>query len=249
MKNSITIILIFGVFQNMFSQCYPNLHSTNWFDAWVSCESNVSPNPVNKNGHWLLFDLGQRYRVQRIKVWNFNDPSQLDLGVSKLKVEYSGNQINWYTNQVLDLERAPGHNRYEGMDWQDLQISEARYILLTAEANFGKSSCYGLGEVQFEVEKLIISNLEEENNAALKVIPQPNPFNQQVYLDIQLGSTSPASYQVLDLYGKIWKSGDLDNGNNHHIIRLITEDWPAGSYVFSIRQNKESQQTLLVKIK
>jgi len=249
MKKFILLSLFLLSTRLLISQCYPDRHSTNWFDGWMSCEASVSPNPVNKNGHWLLFDLGQRYRVQKIKIWNYNDPSQLDNGISKLKVEYSGNKVNWYEDRILDLDKAAGHNRYEGMDWMDLGIPEARYILLTAESNFSKSSCFGLGEVLFEVEKLLISDVESEPTNILKAIAQPNPFNQQVYLDLELSNQYPANYQVSDMFGKIWKSSQIESGKGRHTLRILTDEWPVGTYVFSIRQNGESFQTFLVKMK
>jgi|JI10StandDraft_1071094.scaffolds.fasta_scaffold00215_44 hypothetical protein len=232
------------------AQCYPDRHSTNWFDGWVSCQSKASPNPANKAGHWMLFDLGTRYRIDRIKFWNSNDPSHLDWGIRELKIDYSKDSTSWRSISLINLDKAPGHNRYEGMDWLDVNISDARYILLTAESNFGKDSCYGLAEVQFSAEKVNTVDVADENpeENAFQVNIKPNPFKSQFVAEISGLKDEQIQYQVVDLLGKVWQSGQIQMQRSTYQLRIISEEWPAGNYVLALRKNNHSSKYSLIKM-
>ncbi len=245
-----TIALGISTFLSLNAQCFPDRHSTNWFDGWMSCNPQASPDPNLKAGHWLLFDLGKRYSIRGIRIWNYNDPDLLARGISKLSIHYSGDSIRWYHDRDLDLDPAPGHNRYEGMDWKSLTIPEAKYILLTALENFGASGCYGLGEVMFEAEEVIISdNLDETaSEIDLKVRLLPNPFSRQFQAEIDLIPDQMATWQVTDLMGRKWASGSLHSLKSKYYLRVLSENWPAGNYVFSINQGELYAKSLVVKI-
>jgi len=232
------------------AQCYPDRHSTNWFDGWVSCQSKASPNPTNKAGHWMLFDLGTRYRIDRIKFWNSNDPSHLDWGIRELKIDYSKDSTSWRSISLINLDKAPGHNRYEGMDWLDVNITDARYILLTAESNFGKDSCYGLAEVQFSAEKVNTVDVADENpeENAFQVNIKPNPFKSQFVAEISGLKDEQIQYQVVDLLGKVWQSGQIQMQRSTYQLRIISEEWPAGNYVLALRKNNHSSKYSLIKM-
>lgn len=249
MKKLILILIYISIQLDTNAQCYPDRHSTNWFDSWISCSKTTSPNPANPVGHWLLFDLGKRYQVGKIKIWNHNDPSNLNWGASKIKIEYSGNKRDWYFDRIIDLSKAPGNNRYEGMDWIDLSVNQAQYILLTVEETFGKESCAGLAEVQFEVENVLISETEDPIHYELAIEVKPNPFQNHFYADLHVQAGVPAEYQIIDMMGKVWSRSSLDPARTIHTVRVLTDEWPSGPYVLSIKQNAKSTQRLLMKIK
>ena len=195
------------------AQCYPDRHSTNWFDGWVSCHSKTSPNPSNTAGHWLLYDLGNRYKIDKLKIWNSNDPSHLDWGMKEVKVDYSKDSIVWKTIGILDLEKATGTNRYEGMDWLNVTIPDAKYILLTAVSNFGRDSCYGLAEIRFSAEKLNLTQVNEiADHENIQTSISPNPCTDLFYAQIATTNPEMLTYQCTDITGKIhlvlfkWKS-------------------------------------------
>lgn len=243
------ILILLCTIQLSHAQCFPDRHSTNWFDGWMSCKASPSPDPNLNAGHWLLFDLGKRYRIQGIRIWNYNDPALLNRGISKMAVHYSGDSVRWYHDRDIDLEKAPGHNRYEGMDWENLSIPEARYVLLTALENFGHESCFGLGEVLFEAEEVIISGTDEEKSQKeIKISLAPNPFNRQFQAEIELIPDQEAHWHVSDMMGRTWASGTFESNRSTYYLRVLTDRWPQGSYVFSIRQGAAHKQSLAVKI-
>ena len=250
MKLYLNIFFFLLISLHLNAQCYPDRHSTNWFDGWVSCQSKESPNPDNKQGHWMLFDLGTRYKIDRIKFWNSNDPAHLDWGIRELKIDYSKDSTTWRSISVINLEKAPGHNRYEGMDWLDVNIPDARYLLLTAQSNFGKDSCYGLAEVQFSAEKVNTVNVADENpeEDSFQVNIKPNPFKSQFVAEISGLKEELIQYQVVDLLGKVWQSGQIQMQRSNYQLRIISEEWPAGNYVLSLRKNKQSSKFSLVKM-
>jgi len=162
---------------NLNAQCYPDRHSTNWFDAWISCQEKENPNPVNKAGHWILFDLKNQYEIDKIKFWNINDPDRLNWGMKDVLIDYSIDSILWANAGTFSLQQGEGSNRYEGMDWTDVVIPKARYVLISGLSNYG-GSCSGFAEIRFSAEKInIVTDNTEVNNPttnALDIKIQPN---------------------------------------------------------------------------
>ena len=76
------------------AQCYMDRHNTNWHDAWVSCQTDMSPNTSRGLGHWIMYDLGYTYILGDIHVWNINDP---DLDALHRELERLGVPQNHYS--------------------------------------------------------------------------------------------------------------------------------------------------------
>lgn len=150
MKKSIITIFILSISLNLFGQCFPERHSTNWFDAWVSCETSISPN--SSKSHWIMYELDALYKIDKFKIWNINDPSHLEWGTKNLLIEYSEDGKNWFIADSFVLTKATGTNDYEGDDWIDLNIPKAKFLLLTSLTNF-KGDCHGFSEIKFSAEK------------------------------------------------------------------------------------------------
>jgi hypothetical protein len=94
-KIFILIVACCMVQQLGIAQCYPNRHSTNFFDGWVSCETAVNPNPARGKGHFIMYDYGKRYALGQMKIWNSNDPSHLDWGMQEVVIDYSVDGETW----------------------------------------------------------------------------------------------------------------------------------------------------------
>lgn len=168
MKQIILYIFLFLLSSYIsFSQCYPDRHSTNAHDGWVSCSSAPSPNPSGGNGHWILYDLGQVRQLYKSTIWNLNSPDRLDWNIQSARFDYSVDG-NSYTNlTTTTLLQASGESLYEGMTGPDFGGISARYILITAVSNYG-GTCYGLGEVRFYTEP------DSPNSLSLNVNPCVN---------------------------------------------------------------------------
>jgi hypothetical protein len=249
MKKFILLILI-CYSPLLFSQCFPDRHSTNWFDAWISCKEKASPNPSNGSGHWILYDLNNQYIIDKIKIWNVNDPEHLNWGMKNIRIEYSVDSVSWSSAGEFTLNQAEGTNRYEGMDWTDVVIPKARYILITGLSNFG-GSCYGLAELRFSAEKVeIVTGVDDKTNdienIQLKVLP--NPFSDLFRMEISGDRQSDVVIQITDLFGKIMHSEVLSMANGYNNLRIQTKRWAPGAYLVIAQQNDQITRKQIIKI-
>ena len=143
-------ILLLGVLmlvQVSEAQVYPDRHSTNGFDGWISCEPSVHPTSGHGNSHWIQYDFGQNYSLHDMQIWNMNHPDYLKSGIKRMIVEISTNGTIWTLVDTVTLPKATASGRYEGILGPDLGGTTARYMLLTALSNHG-DGCYGLSEVR-----------------------------------------------------------------------------------------------------
>lgn len=152
MKQTIVYIFLFSLSSYIsYSQCYPDRHSTNAHDGWVSCSVAPSPNPNWGNSHWILYDLGSVKQLYQSTIWNLNNPDRLDWNIRSARFDYSIDGTSYSNLTTTTLPQAPGESLYEGFAGPDFGGLSARYILITAINNYG-GSCSGLGEVRFYTE-------------------------------------------------------------------------------------------------
>lgn len=232
------------------AQCFPDRHSTNWFDAWVSCQEKENPNPVNKPGHWILFDLKNQYEIDKIKFWNINDPDRLNWGMKDVLIDYSVDSILWSNAGTFSLLKAEGTNRYEGMDWTDVVIPKARYVLISGLNNYG-GSCSGFAEIRFSAEKInVITDNEDEETPAtnLDIKIEPNPFSIATRLEFNSNSDEPLEIQISDWFGRIIHSEQLSLNKGHQSLRIATQRWTAGAYLLTCKQGNLITRKQLIKI-
>lgn len=253
MKNLKYILLVsIGIFflQSLCSQCYPDRHSTDWFDSWVSCQESPSPNPANKAGHWIVYDLKDRYSIDKIKIWNINDPSHLDWGIRLCKVEYSGNYVDWFEAGELSLEKGTGKTYYEGMDWQDLRMPEARYILITALSNYGKEACYGFAEIKFSAEKTLVTSTDNvSGNKVLSATIAPNPVDQYFIAHIQSEESEMVEYRCVDMFGQVIDQGKIKMTQSNYLLKIYTDEWIPGQYRLLLKNSSSMVNLSVVKLK
>lgn len=250
MKKIIVLFLVVISCVQLDAQCYPDQHSTSWMDSWISCSEAPSPNIANGNGHWILYDLKERYTIDQVKVWNVNDPAHLDWGIKDCKIEYSGNLTNWYQAGELRLDKATGRSNYEGMDWTNLRMQEARYVLITALSNYGTGNCYGLAEIRFSAEKVLISDINSDSNATseLSATIQPNPVSDQFMAKIQSKVGEELEYSCVDMFGHVIDKGRINLSKSNYILRVITTHWVPGQYQFVIKSDDQVRRYSVVKI-
>ncbi|MEP7196403.1 MAG: hypothetical protein ABI851_07760 [Saprospiraceae bacterium] len=250
MKKIYTILIAFLFIHSIsFGQCFPDQHSTNWFDAWVSCQPAPSPNIASKDGHWIVYDLKERYSIDKIKLWNINDPAHLDWGIRDCKIEYSGNLVDWYDAGEFRLEKASGKSHYEGMDWMNVRMPEARYILISALSNYGKEDCYGFAEIKFSAEKNLISSNDNTNNdVTMKAVISPNPFQDYFMANISSNVGDEIHYSCVDLFGHVISSGKINMTQSNYILRVLTNEWATGNYQLILRKANQIAHYSIVKL-
>ncbi|MBK8955163.1 MAG: hypothetical protein IPM34_06355 [Saprospiraceae bacterium] len=244
-----TIALLIFAASQLDAQCFPDRHSTNWFDSWVSCYAKANPNPAHPESHWILFDLNKLYRIDRMKIWNLNDPDRLSWGMQEIAIDYSEDSLLWNHAGQFVLDQASGNNRYEGMPWTDLTIPKARFVLITAISNFG-GNCAGLSEVFFSAEKVQspVDVDEEELASEYSVDIQPNPFTDLTSLSFQGKPGTRIFYQITDLFGKSIESGYANLDNGYAFTKLSTRKWLPGSYVLISNDGNQILRKVLVRM-
>lgn len=245
MKKSTITIFILSISLNLFGQCFPERHSTNWFDAWVSCETSISPN--SSKSHWIMYELDALYKIDKFKIWNINDPSHLEWGTKNLLIEYSEDGKNWFIADSFVLTKAPGTNDYEGEDWIDLNIPKAKFLLLTSLTNF-KGDCYGFSEVKFSAEKIKLNTTISYEKNKMRVEVTPNPFSNQIEVNINSSLNGSCQIEILNSLGQNVYNNIvmIDNYTFHQTLDL--KHLKSGIYHFQIKQKSVKYSKNILKL-
>ena len=245
MKKNIITIFILSISLNLFGQCFPDRHSTNWFDAWVSCETSISPN--SSKSHWIMYELDALYKIDKFKIWNINDPSHLEWGTKNLLIEYSEDGKNWFIADSFVLTKATGTNDYEGDDWIDLNIPKAKFLLLTSLTNF-KGDCYGFSEVKFSAEKIKLNTTISYEKNKMRVEVTPNPFSNQIEVNINSSLNGSCQIEILNSLGQNVYNNIvmIDNYTFHQTLDL--KHLKSGIYHFQIKQKSVKYSKNILKL-
>jgi hypothetical protein len=244
MKHLIYIyILLLSV--KLVAQCYPDRHSTSWYDAWVSCEKSENPNAERGVSHWVQYDLGAIYSLKTSHFWNINDPLHLDYGVREMAVDLSLDGINWEPFGAFDLEISEGKPIYEGVSGPDFESTLARFVLITVLDNYG-GNCSGFSEMKINVGDFI-SEIDPETG--FEAIVYPNPFGEQITIKLYtLFPDENLTYTITDLLGKtLFTSTPQElQGENELIIEEEIKNLSTGIYLLSLYHH--SQEPVTFKI-
>ena len=247
-QNIYISILAFLSFQFAQSQCYPDRHSTNWYDGWVSCEK--SPNPIASYGetHWIMYDLGYDYVLNKTKLWNANEPKHVDYGINEFDIDYSLDGITWTNLGTFNIKPASGSSTYEGDEGPDFNSAKARYVLITPNSNYG-GNCYGLSELKIWVtDPFLVVEKEDGFNASV----YPNPFLDTISIRIAaLDESIPLEYTLYDILGRSIISNTLTIAQDidSYKLSLNGNDLSIGIYILKVTQNGKEQSFKLIKKK
>ena len=249
MKKLLLLLFASIVFQPLvFSQCFPNRHSTNFFDGWVSCEPATNPNPIRPVSHFIMYDFGKVYKLGQMKIWNSNDPSHLDWGMRDVAIDYSIDGEVWLTGGEFTFPQASGLSTYEGDAGPHLNDIEGRYLLITALNNYG-GKCYGLSEFRVNGEEVIISAVDDPATLdCVQVSIYPNPFAEKMTLVLTPGCSGELHYLIYDILGHELKADKASLMAGQEKTIEVGNDLPAGSYMLNIKFGGKSIQKSLVKM-
>jgi hypothetical protein len=115
----------------------------------------------NVQNHWrakagpdgslsLTFDLGARFDLSKVRIWNYNEAGGTDRGVKDIVVSFSNDNVNFTDSQPLTVGEAPGRSDYEGEDHELDPGAGCRYVKFDIASSHGSSGGYtGLSEVRF----------------------------------------------------------------------------------------------------
>ena len=228
------------------AQCYPDRHSTTWYDSWISCETTPNPNSSYNNSHWIMYNLGYEYILKDTKLWNLNEPNRLDNGISEFAIDYSLDGTEWKHLGTYTIGMAPGTSIYEGEEGPDFDGVRARYVLITPLSNFG-GECYGFSEL-----KINISDPFEiiDEDIGFNAFVYPNPFLNNVNLRIKsIYENKPLTYALYDIFGRkiISQAFSLLESQDTYEIELNGQNLASGIYIFNIEQNGKNRSFKLLK--
>jgi len=241
---SFLIILQFSI--NINAQCYPDRHSTNWFDAWISCESNENPNDERPVSHWIMYDLGAEHVLGEMQVWNINDPSHLDRGFNQVYIDFSSDGSTWTELGLFNFSQGSGESIYEGFEAADFEENHARYVLLTADSNYG-GDCYGISEIKIDAE-LFVSVEELAENPCFQVQLFPNPFRSDLTAVIHAQCYEPMTISIVNTLGKEVFHQSLRSPQNTNRIPILNQDLASGMYYFVVSQGDKMSRETIVKM-
>jgi len=245
MKYILITFLLIASWQQTHAQCYIDRHSTNWYDAWVSCETSINPISSYGNTHWILYDLGYVYPLFDSQIWNANEPIQLENGIQNYAVDYSIDSVNWIHLGNYSLNQASGLPIYEGEIGPDFSGSLARYVLITPTSNYG-GSCYGLSEIKIYVDENYSGINDKETG--LRVVAFPNPFKDN--FSVTVNSLTPEKeikLTLFDILGRsIYTQKNSDILSNKR-IEISNTTLVSGLYFLKIEHNEKQITLKLIK--
>jgi hypothetical protein len=220
-------------------------HSTSWNDAWYSCEESESPNPDRGSGHWILYDLRHQYKLGQGKIWNINAPERLADGFNVFTVDYSLDLANWETLGDFVAAQGPGDPLYEGEEPFNFAGDSARYVLFTAETNYG-GECFGFSEMRIDVIDLI-EEAKGDEDGCLIVNAYPNPHQKNFSIDVSTYCEGPVMYRIFNAGGQLIKEENLPTDGMTG-FQISTAGMRSGVYYLIVIQNGDSKQLPIVKI-
>ncbi len=232
----------------LMSQCYPDRHSTNWYDGWTSCTTRDNPNQLRDQSHWILYNFGKQEALGKVKIWNTNDPASLENGIRSAYIDASNDGVEWQEIGQFDFPMAEGDPVYQGFDGPDLGGQEFQYVLITATDNHG-GDCYGLSEVRFYLTKTSsqLTSTVESFNFCLSAQVFPNPFEHNPTIEIHSNCNGPVTYSIKDITGRTISTQILSNFSGEYIEKLEMNQLPAGTYIMEISGKDFRDRLKLVK--
>lgn len=246
----------------VYSQAHPDRHSTNLNDSWLSCQMSPNPNPIRGNSHWIMYNLGDTYSLQKSNIWNFNVPERINSfdnqawsltrlpgrtedGLKDVIIDISVNGTIWTEWGRFTIPKAPASGFYQGASGPDFSGKVARYILITAVSNHG-GSCFGLSEVRFNGTVATVNPTNDIlDNVTIKAIP--NPFAQQTTIAISGMPSGDITLDLSDITGRQVKSFTFHIKNSSEEITLQRDGLPSGMYTLKVTKN-DAVKTIKLQI-
>ena len=171
MKNLLLSSIFFTIcMSNLHAQCYMERHNLNSLDAWISCETSLTPNPdLPDAAHWIMYDIGVIDTFYKMKIWNFNHWENANYGISSFSLSVSDDGVDWQMVDTFNLAEANASTYYEGEEVSNLDGLTGRYVLLTGVENYG-GDCFALSEIRIDLEDNSFCN----DKIAMEIVLSPN---------------------------------------------------------------------------
>ena len=107
--------------------------------------------------NFITFDLGDNYHLDSLKVWNYNDPSNLTIGARDVTISVASSDGATYPGAFTDIwtgefDQAPGLDNIDFGQVIALNVSDVRLVRFDITSNYGFTALGGLtgfSEVRF----------------------------------------------------------------------------------------------------
>ncbi len=138
-------------------------HSTADADMWQGDATGGGP-------VWLQYEFDGVYKLEEMKVWNYNSSFEgfLGFGAKNVTIEYSTDGTDWAVLGDYEWTQAPGRATYTSDILVDFGGVPAGYVRININANFngGAIPRYGMSEVQFFYTPVYARDIEPANRAS-----------------------------------------------------------------------------------
>ncbi len=193
------------------------LHTNTQAQMWLG--KATAGEPV-----WIQFDFDGLYRLDEMRLWNYNVAFELYLGFSlkNVTIEYTGDGSDWTALGDFDLPQGPGTNTYAGTAI-DLGGIAASAVRLSVNDNYGTQQSYGLSEVQFMYIPVKAREPEPtdgatgvDTQAVLSWRPGREATSQEVLLGSDADVVAGGTASVATVTGGTYDPGTLDLGTTYY---------------------------------
>ncbi len=209
---------------------YNDRHSQIPADAWISNVKSPSPNAPRGNMHWIRYDFGDTYAMQKSKFWNINTPSMLTTGAKTMIIDYSIDGTTWIEWGRYDLPQGTGSTVYQGEDGPNFSGLIARYILINITSNYGHATNYGLAEVKFDVAPAT-TDISDSEIKQYQINVYPNPVSTTATVEIEgITNFDNLYYQISDASGRTVETRKLNNKTILYDVKNLS----TGMYNFTV---------------
>lgn len=247
-KLSFLLLISLFTFQLLNAQCDADRHSALLVDHWLSCEMSDNPNIERGSSHWILYDFGYTYALNKSTFWNCNAYGNTEAGIRNYAVDFSNDGVNWIEFGEYELGQATASTFYEGEAGPDFDGLGARYILITALSTY-ESNCACLSEIRFETSGITV-DVEDVNKLNLNLTLAPNPASDLVNLQIEGSEQSfDSEISILDQSGRLISTFDHTVIKGDSNIEISTNTLSSGNYMVKIRSAEGVLTRKLIIIK
>lgn len=163
----------------------------------------------------------------------------------------NGNLVKWSTanetnNSHFEVQRSADGKHFETIakvKGKGTTSKVSYYSYNDIEGTQTDAAYYRLKQIdfdgKFEYSKVVsIQNKEEEVQSGITTT-LPNPFNDELVINVQSGANTSATVQVIDMIGKTHKVQTQQFVKGANKIEISTEDMPNGIYFVRINSNGE----------
>ncbi len=192
-------------------------HSTDQTHMWRGVATPGEP-------VWIQFDFDNVYRLDTMRLWNYNMSFEFMVGLSlnNVTIEYAADANDWVTLGDFEFAQGPGSATYEGIT-VDLDGIAARSVRININSNYSTYDAYGLSEVRFYYIPTLACEPEPTDGAAgvdtdvvLSWHSGREAVSHDVYLDTNEATVADGTALTDSVTASTYNLDTLDLGTTYY---------------------------------